>query len=360
MIAVIGRLSPDKNSQEPQTPLSAALGPPVSKSDLAGASMNIKVFVGIVALLGFSESPAVAQVLPTTAAGTASASATSGLLGAQAGYNWQQGPWVYGLAADISGTGLSSSQANAIPASAFFTFPTSMKGTIDWYGTVRGSLGWSSGPLLFYGTGGLAYGRLDLSAGLTFPPVSLSTQTSSVRAGWVAGGGIGYMASPNVLLNLEYQYVDLGTINVAAATGAISPVSSLSASEHGRFSAVTFGISWLFTPSHGSWEGGFVGGHVGGAWGNDTNAGYSASTIFVSDLRLKRDIALLGRLDDGLGVYRYRYLWDDTIYVGVMAQEVALLHPDAIVRSALDDYLRVDYSRLGLNLLTLAEWERAR
>jgi hypothetical protein len=30
------------------------------------------------------------------------------------------------------------------------------------------------------------------------------------------------------------------------------------------------------------------------------------------------------------------------------------------VRSALDDYLRVDYGRLGLKLLTLAEWERAR
>lgn len=320
--------------------------------------MKIKILVGIVALLGFSESPALAQLLPTNVAGTATASASSGLAGAQAGYNWQQGPWVYGFAADISGMDLNS-QTNAVPTGEFFSYPTSLKATIDWYGTVRGSLGWSSGPLLFYGTGGLAYGRLDLSAGLTFPPESLSTQTSSVRTGWVAGGGIGYMASPNVLLNLEYQYVDLGTVNVAAATGSFSPTSSLSASEHGRFSAVTFGVSWLFTPSHGSWDGGFVGGHVGGAWGNDTNASYSASTILVSDLRLKRDIALLGRLDDGLGVYRYRYLWDDTVYVGVMAQEVALLYPDAVVRSPLDDYLRVDYGRLGLKLLTLAEWERA-
>jgi hypothetical protein len=30
-----------------------------------------------------------------------------------------------------------------------------------------------------------------------------------------------------------------------------------------------------------------------------------------SDIRLKRDIELIGREDDGLGVYRYRYLWDD-------------------------------------------------
>ncbi len=50
-------------------------------------------------------------------------------------------------------------------------------------------------------------------------------------------------------------------------------------------------------------------------------------------------------------------IWRDTVYVGVMAQEVALLRPDAVVRDALDDYLRVDYSRLGLRLMTLPQWE---
>jgi hypothetical protein len=184
-----------------------------------------------------------------------------------------------------------------------------------------------------------------------------------VRAGWVAGGGIEYMWRPNVLVNLEYQYVDLGTVNVAAAAGSVSPISasSLSASEHGRFSAVTVGVSWLFAPAGGAargpWEGGFLGGHVGGAWGNDTNASYSASTFVLSDIRLKRDIALVGRLDDGLGLYRYRYLWSDAVYVGVMAQEVALLRPDAIVRDALDNYVRVDYGRLGLKLMTVSEWD---
>ena len=81
------------------------------------------------------------------------------------------------------------------------------------------------------------------------------------------------------------------------------------------------------------------------------------SYIAGSDVRLKRDIALVGRRDDGLGLYRYRYLWSDTVYVGVMAQEVALIHPDAIVRDDLDNYLRVDYGRLGLHLMTLPEWD---
>jgi len=82
--------------------------------------------------------------------------------------------------------------------------------------------------------------------------------------------------------------------------------------------------------------------------------------VLPSDNRLKRDIVLVGRRGDGLGLYRYRYLWSDTVYVGVMAQEVALLHPEAVVRGVLDDYLRVDYGRLGLKMMTLPEWDAQR
>src|SRR6185437_18722 len=57
----------------------------------------------------------------------------------------------------------------------------------------------------------------------------------------------------------------------------------------------------------------------------------------------------------GLALYRYRYKWSDQVYVGVMAQEVALIRPDAVVQGA-DGYLRVDYSRLGLHLMTWEEW----
>jgi hypothetical protein len=78
----------------------------------------------------------------------------------------------------------------------------------------------------------------------------------------------------------------------------------------------------------------------------------------VSDTRLKRDITLISRLDDGLGLYSYRYLWSDTVYVGVMAQEVALLHPDAVVHGV-DGYLRVNYSRLGMHLMTWPQWQAA-
>jgi hypothetical protein len=67
----------------------------------------------------------------------------------------------------------------------------------------------------------------------------------------------------------------------------------------------------------------------------------------ASDTRLKRDVTQVGELDSGINLYRYRYLWSDTIYVGVMAQEVAAVKPDSVLRGA-DGYLRVDYARLGL------------
>jgi polysaccharide biosynthesis/export protein len=80
------------------------------------------------------------------------------------------------------------------------------------------------------------------------------------------------------------------------------------------------------------------------------------TTAVPSDIRLKRDIVLLDRLPNGIGLYRYRYIWSDQVYVGVMAQEVAQIVPDAVVRGA-DGFLRVNYARLGMRLLTWDEWE---
>jgi hypothetical protein len=63
----------------------------------------------------------------------------------------------------------------------------------------------------------------------------------------------------------------------------------------------------------------------------------------------------VGELGSGINLYRDRYLWSDTIYVGVMAQEVAEIMPEAVQRGA-DGYMRVDYARLGLRMQT---WDLA-
>jgi Chaperone of endosialidase len=74
-----------------------------------------------------------------------------------------------------------------------------------------------------------------------------------------------------------------------------------------------------------------------------------------SDLRLKHDIVLLGRLEDGLGYYRFVYNGGHTTYVGVMAQEVQTVVPEAVTHGA-DGYMQVSYDRLGLPFETYDQW----
>lgn len=298
--------------------------------------------------------------VPTVGIGANSASASSWLAGAHAGYNWQNGAIVYGFETDLSATRLNSSMNGILTLSPPLVPPppsaTSTNASIDWYGTLRGRLAGTNGPLLFYGTAGLAYGGIGLNSTTSLLGSSLYSSASSTRAGWVVGAGIEYMYRPNLIFSLGYQYVDLGTLSVASAM--TTPVTlNQSASAHAQFQTVMAGFSWRFAPTGpaGSWQGGYAGGHAGGAWGLSTDANYSGSFVVPSDVRLKRDVTLLGRRDDGLGIYRYKYSWSDTVYVGVMAQEVALIRPDAVVRDPLNGYLGVDYRRLGLQLITMAE-----
>ena len=74
-----------------------------------------------------------------------------------------------------------------------------------------------------------------------------------------------------------------------------------------------------------------------------------------SDLALKHDIVLLGHLANGLGYYRFSYLGSHKAYVGVIAQEVEGVMPDAVTRGR-DGYLRVYYEKLGLKLHNYSDW----
>ena len=132
---------------------------------------------------------------------------------------------------------------------------------------------------LFYGTGGLAYGRVELNSSISASPLFLSAQTSSVKVGWVAGGGIEYMWRPDLILNIGYQYVDLGTVSLASSTAGFGGTLSQSANAHARFQVVTIGLNWKFAPTSKPWEGGYGGGRIGGAWGNRTNANYGSTLI---------------------------------------------------------------------------------
>jgi polysaccharide biosynthesis/export protein len=82
---------------------------------------------------------------------------------------------------------------------------------------------------------------------------------------------------------------------------------------------------------------------------------FAALGAFASDARLKRDITPIAKIENGLQLYRYRYVWSDTLYVGVLAQEVIEVAPSAVSHGS-DGYLRVDYARLGLRMQRWEEW----
>lgn len=230
------------------------------------------------------------QNFTTTVAGTNSASAVSGLGGAHAGYNWNQGGVVFGFETDIQRTHLVSSMIGGLtttpPPPSPFDFART-QATIDWYGTLRGRVGATFGSLMVYLTGGLAYGNVDLSS--TFSAFGLTTQlqNSQTRLGGVGGFGLEYILQPNLIATLNYQYVDLGRVNAFSSAGVVGQFSSValnqSASVHAQFQAVTVGLTWRFAPaSTGSpWAGGYAGVQGGGAWGNNTSAVYNGVGTFI-------------------------------------------------------------------------------
>jgi outer membrane immunogenic protein len=145
--------------------------------------------------------------------------------GGQAGFNWQTGNWVWGAEADIQGSGQRGTGNFNCAAACSVIGPVTetLNQKLDWFGTVRGRLGFTVTPtLLLYGTGGLAYGEIETD-GLISDPASFSLNT--LKTGWAAGGGIEDRIVGNWTVKLEYLYMDLGDVssNGLTATGIIVP-----------------------------------------------------------------------------------------------------------------------------------------
>ena len=82
-------------------------------------------------------------------------------------------------------------------------------------------------------------------------------------------------------------------------------------------------------------------------WGTAANIFRAAGPTMMafSDRRLKTDIEKIGEREDGLGVYVYRYLWSPVRYIGVMAQEVLKVKPEAVIHTP-SGYMAVNYGAL--------------
>lgn len=138
--------------------------------------------------------------------------------GGMLGYNYQIDHLVLGAEADFNYLGFndSDSQSNYIAhAGADVGITGKYSYQTDWFGTIRGRLGFAVDNMLFYGTGGLAYGNVqaDGKVKVTINGDTYDTwqgSDDSTNWGWTAGAGMEY-GIDNWSLGAEYLYVNLGS-----------------------------------------------------------------------------------------------------------------------------------------------------
>lgn len=81
---------------------------------------------------------------------------------------------------------------------------------------------------------------------------------------------------------------------------------------------------------------------------NIMNLGAQLGTAFMfSDRRLKKNIRQLGILSSGVPVVYYEYIGQDTGHVGVIAQDLLAVQPDAVALHP-SGFLMVDYAKVRL------------
>jgi outer membrane immunogenic protein len=165
--------------------------------------------------------------------------------GGQVGYNWQVGQLVLGLEGDMSGSAIEAKLGADATASGIGSLSASAGTKLDWFGTVRGRLGYVIRPdIMIYGTGGWAFGHTTSTATVTLTPGgTFSASASNDKSGWAAGAGIEYAIAPFMTFKTEYLYVDLGTDQLFSTTIFGAPVS---VSEQTRIHTIKAGLNFKF------------------------------------------------------------------------------------------------------------------
>jgi outer membrane immunogenic protein len=143
--------------------------------------------------------------------------------GGQIGFDWQLNPnWLIGVEADIQASG-ESAASQRFDTVDFEGVTTKYETKIEWFGTVRGRIGYSFDRRAFlYATGGLAYGRTSISGTsmTVFRGTTTAFSNADVNTGWTIGAGMeGVAWNPRWTWKVEYLYLDLGTLNAAVSSG---------------------------------------------------------------------------------------------------------------------------------------------
>lgn len=153
------------------------------------------------------------SALNNTYGGNVGMNSFGGFGGGQIGYNWQFAPnWVFGIEADIQGSGIKSDLNGTINNLGSISAGTEL----TYFGTVRGRLGYAFDRVLVYGTGGFAYGSAETKLSIA-PSVVNFSKTNDVT-GWTAGAGVEWAMTNNFSLKTEYLYMQFDRSNVYSLT----------------------------------------------------------------------------------------------------------------------------------------------
>ncbi|UTD25854.1 outer membrane protein [Bradyrhizobium sp. WD16] len=187
-------------------------------------------------------------------------------VGGYAGYNWQTGPWVYGLEIDAAWSDASDTHAGVpgcrIECAVGFPGPGVDSSVIRalWDVSLRPRVGYLVTPeTLVYGTGGVAWQSIEVSGTcantladpvcLISPPFAVKTQTDRhVLTGWTIGGGIERKFGA-WLLRGEYRYSDFGNVSGVLFAGQPSADPGSDAVHYSvstRTHTATLGLAYKF------------------------------------------------------------------------------------------------------------------
>ena len=122
------------------------------------------------------------------------------------GVDAQIGALVGGVVAEFGRAYISDSVSAFSSTPAFYVLTRELSN----HGSVRGRLGLAAGDMLFYGTGGVAYGRMrnTQTTSNTVNSFTLSQRIDN-NYGYVFGGGIEHKAGRNFSVGFQYLYTAL-------------------------------------------------------------------------------------------------------------------------------------------------------
>jgi outer membrane immunogenic protein len=121
--------------------------------------------------------------------------------GAQFGYNWTRGRFVYGFEVDAGGFDIGSHKLGRSIESGFFADATAR-------------LGYTFDRTLIYAKGGAAFYEGTVKFG--------GATNSDDLWGGTIGGGIEYLLSPTWSVKAEYQFFDFNSVSVAGVDNELT------------------------------------------------------------------------------------------------------------------------------------------